>query len=313
MNKRNILIVLLLTFITIIFFINSNILYFSVMDSFNLFYDKVYLVLFPFLILGNILIEYNIPYYFGTVFGKTLSKLFNINSNSVFLVFLSMIIGFPTGAVYINKFYINNNIDKNETIKLLSISFFPSPIFVVSTIGIFLLKNIKAGIIILLSLYISNFILGIIIKNKYPIEIKNNIYIKTNSNFGIILKESILISFNTLLLILGNITIFMILSNLLFNYLDFNYFFNSLISGILEMTNGVNKISDLYISNILKTMFITFILSFSGLSIHSQVFSIINKKSIYKKVFINRLFCSFISLIVSLLIIIIYNFTIIFF
>lgn len=299
MNKHNVFILFFLSLITTVFFIHSNILYYSVMSSFNLFYDKVYLVLFPFLILGNILISYNVPYLFGKVFGNIFSKIFKINSYSSFLIFLSMITGFPTGSVYINKFFEEGFINSDEAIKLLSISFFPSPMFVISTVGVFLLKNIKLGIIILLSLYITNFLLGLIIRNKYKIEIKDNDIFNDIKPFGVILKESILTSFNTLLLILGNITIFMIISNLIFNYLSLNSFGNSLISGILEMTNGVKKISDLYISNILKVIYITFILSFSGFSIHSQVLSILNKNSIYKEVFINRIFASFLSVFIS--------------
>lgn len=300
MRKKITIIFLLI--ITILFFTNTNILYYSVMESFNLFYNKIYLVLFPFLILGNILISYNIPFYFGKYFGHIFKILFNINAHSSFIIFLSMITGFPTGAVYINKFLNDKYIDEIEATKLLSISFLPSPMFVISLIGIFLLKNIYLGIIILISLYITNLTLGIIIRNKYKVSF-NTFKIKTsNLNFGLILKDSIITSFNTLLLILGNITIFMILSNLLFNYLNFNEYLNALIAGIIEMTNGINKLSFLNLNDLLKVMLITFILSFSGLSIHSQVYSIINKDSIYKEVFINRIYASFLSLIISFLI-----------
>lgn len=306
MNKRNTLILLFFTVLTIVFFLHANILYYSVMDSFNLFYDKIYLTLFPFLILGNILISYNIPLYFGMVFGNLLSKIFKINSHSVFLIFLSLITGFPTGSVYINKFLENKYINEEETIKLLSISFFPSPMFVISTIGIFLLKNKTLSILILISLYITNFILGLLIRNKYKIKIISKKEIINKVNFGNIIKDSITTSFTTLFLILGNITIFMIISNLLFHYFNLNGISNAFISGILEMTNGIKKLSDLNISEILKVILITFTLSFSGLSIHSQVLSILNKNSIYKKVFINRICASLISVFVSFIIYILF-------
>lgn len=306
MNKRNIFILIFFTLLTIVFFLHANILYYSVMDSFNLFFDKIYLTLFPFLILGNILISYNIPLYFGLVFGKLFSKIFKINNHSVFLIFLSLITGFPTGSVYINKFLENKYINEEETIKLLSISYFPSPMFVISTIGVFLLKNKILGIIILISLYITNFILGLLIRNKYKIEFIDKKEIFNKTNFGTILKESITTSFNTLFLILGNITIFMIISNLIFHYFNLNEISDAFISGILEMTNGVKKINDLYISEFLKVILITFTLSFSGLSIHSQVLSILNKNSIYKKVFINRIFASLISIFISFIIYILF-------
>lgn len=301
MNKRNIFLLILLIITTFIFFANPNILYYSVLNSFNLFFDKVYLPLFPFLILGNILISYNVPYYFGKLFGNIFSKIFNINKNSSFLIFLSMLVGFPSGAVYINKYYDNKFIDDNEYIKLLSISFFPTPSFVISSVGIFLMNDIKLGIIILISLYITNFILGLFLrKNKSNFTV-NDIKIN-NKSFGSILKESIILSFNTLIIILGSITIFMIISNLIFDHFSFNVYFEGILTSILEMTNGIKKISELTLTNLLKIILITFSLSFSGLSIHTQVISILSNTNIYKKVFINRIFASFLSIIISFII-----------
>ena len=302
MNKQNIFIFISLLIITIFFFTNNEILYYSVLDSFNLFFDKIYIPLFPFLILGNILINYNFPYYFSIIFGKFFSKLFNINKQNSFFIFLSMLVGFPSGAVYINKYLENNLIDEEEAVKLLSISFFPTPSFVISSVGVLFLGNIKYGIIILISLYITNFLLGIFIRNKSNNKGVLNNDIRNTKSFGIILKESILLSFNTLIIILGSITIFMIISNLIFYYLSFNPFIESIISSILEMTNGIKKISDLSLTILLKILFITFSLSFSGLSIHSQVLSILSKPPIYKKVFINRIFASILSIIISYII-----------
>lgn len=298
MKKQNILILGILIIIIILFFLHPNILYYSAVESFNLFYDKIYLVLFPFLILGNILISYNVPFYFGIFCGTIFNKLFNINKNSAFLVILSAFTGFPTGALYINKLYQKEIISEDETIKLLSISFFPSPMFVISTIGSLLLKNKTLGILMLSSIYLTNILLGIIIRGK-NIKIKSFINHNQNKSFGLILKDSIETSFNTLLLILGNITIFMIVSNIFFYYFKFNSLFDSILSGILEMTNGIQKLSALSLSNFIKFILISFTLSFSGLSIHSQVLSIVNNSTIYKKVFINRIFASFLNIIVS--------------
>ena len=46
-------------------------------------------------------------------------------------------------------------------------------------------------------------------------------------------------------------------------------------SGILEMTQGINQVSLLNCSNHIKVFWITVFLSFGGLSIHSQILSLI--------------------------------------
>ena len=71
-----------------------------------------------------------------------------------------------------------------------------------------------------------------------------------------------------------------------------------IIKGILEMTQGIKFVSISNYSIIIKSIFITFFLSFGGFSVHLQVSSIISDTKIkYKNFLIARIFHSFISII----------------
>lgn len=114
-------------------------------------------------------------------------------------------------------------------------------------------------------------------------------------NLGEILSESITNSISTILLIGGFIVIFSsiisilnatgilnYISNIfvpLFNFLniDFN-FIKPLLSGILEITTGINNISNIACKKLsINIIFTAFLLGFGGISILLQVWSITSK------------------------------------
>ena len=81
-------------------------------------------------------------------------------------------------------------------------------------------------------------------------------------------------------LLLGIVTIFLILNSFLQSMLNLPSLPQAILAGILEMTQGVKLISALEISELLKVIIITMILSFGGFSVHMQVLGIISDAKI---------------------------------
>ena len=120
------------------------------------------------------------------------------------------------------------------------------------------------------------------------------------SNFGEILGKSILNSINTLLLIGGFIVFFSVIisiiksSNILnmlypiCKYLNINFdFVNSIILGLIEITNGIQMISKIpSFSLSINIILCSFLLGFGGISVLLQVSSIISKSDISIKPYI---------------------------
>ncbi|MDE6292258.1 MAG: hypothetical protein K2L98_01095, partial [Bacilli bacterium] len=101
---------------------------------------------------------------------------------------------------------------------------------------------------------------------------------------------------NILLNILGTITIFLMLANILPINIPF---IKICFSGILEVTNGLNKINLFFRGHILYDYLVLFILSFGGLSIFIQIKSILKDTSLnIRYFFISRLLCANISFII---------------
>lgn len=85
---------------------------------------------------------------------------------------------------------------------------------------------------------------------------------------------------NTLLLILGVITFFLIITQVIDNNLNINTYYQAILNGFFEMTQGLKYISLLEIPLKLKSTLSTMIISFGGLSVHMQVISILSDTNI---------------------------------
>lgn len=289
---------ILLTFILIIFLLNINIVLSSVTDASVIFYTKIFVSVFPFIILSNILIYFNYHLFLNKIFKKPLNKLFNISSSSIIFI-LSILSSMPSNSIYTKNLLDNKLINTTEANKILTFTYFPSISFMIGTVGYKMFNNIKIGIILLLSNYIYNILIGIYLrkdKNNFTLENENSI---NKTSFFDMLTNTILNAFKTCAIILGNLIIFIIIINILNKYLNINNTLLSILSGLLELTTGSNMLSLLDININLKIALTSLIINFSGLSILFQSKSILNDYNInIKRILIIKLIF---SIIISIL------------
>lgn len=259
----------------------------SVTFSISIWKDNLIPSLFPFFITSELLIHYGFVEFVGEILKKTMNRCFHLPGEASFVVIGSLVSGFPSSSKYISELLSNKQITQEEASYLLKFNHFSNPLFVIGTIGTLLLNNRNLGILILLIHIISNFIIA------YLYRPKNNPYkgnsssfinginkmhkkrIKDNSSFSEVLSKSIFKTIQTLLLLLGIITTFIIATTLLKKVLRLSAFSSSIISGLLEMTGGIKNIALLQIPLSMKACIIIFFISFGGFSIHMQVMSIL--------------------------------------
>ncbi len=298
---------LLLTLVLFIFIKNINIVISSAYEASLLFFNKIFISIFPFIILIDILIYYDYHTFLKNIFGKKLSKLFNIDPNTSIVFILSILTGSPANSIYIKDMLDNKQIDINTANKALLPSYFQSIPFVIGTIGVKLYNSFKIGLILWIFIFINNLLIGIYLrKNKQEIiNDKNNI--KNKDSLINIIKKSILKGINTSYDILGNLIIFTIIINLIKNLFNLNPILLSLISGFLEITNGIIQVNILNIDLIYKLLITLFFLSFSGLSIIFQTTSILsNYKINIKRILIIRLVFSIITCLLFYILLLFY-------
>ena len=286
-NIKDILKLMLFFIILSILLIFSKDNFKSVTNSVNIFISSIIPSLFPFIFFTEFMLNTDILNLLKDVTGKLLSKIFKVSKTSAPAIITGFLCGFPMGAKTVATLYENNSISKKEASKLLCFVNNCNPVFILSTIGIGILHNLKLGIILCISHYLSSILIGIIFFRNSSIDIihekglklnsldKNN-YITDEYIFEIT-KKCIKNTFSTLLMILG----FMIIFNLSFT-----------------IPSGINNIFNLEFSSSYKILTISFLLGFSGLCIISQIYSTISK---YSFSFIKLLFWKLIHGIISVI------------
>ncbi len=285
---------LLLTLILLIFIFNLDIVLLSTKQSCILFINKIFISIFPFIILSDILIYYDYHIFLKNIFGNFLSKIFNVDPNTSIIFILSMLTSSPTNAIYIKNMLDNKLINVETANKLLCFTYFPSISFVIGTIGIYMFNSFKIGLILWISILLNNILIGLYLR-KDKIESNNNYFNKKESLINTI-KNSILKAINTSFIILGILIIFTTIINVIEKNININPIILSIISSLLEMTSGITKASSLSINTIYKIIIIFFSLSFSGLSIILQSISILNEYNInFKRILTIKLSFSFIT------------------
>lgn len=278
MKKYSNLIIVMITFIILILILfNKEIVSNTIITSFYIWFNTLVPSMLPMFILSDILINYNFISFIPNKITNIISKIFNISKGAVLVLFISLIAGFPSNGVAIKSSYDLKLISKEEASHLLLFVHFANPLFILQTIGIFYLNNNSFGIIILISHVLSAFLIGVILRNKnHPT--KNNYISKNNKSqsFTTIFSSSIKKSINTLLMVSGTVTSFLIISTLICHIFDLNVYLETFVKGTLEMTMGLSSLSNLLICDIYKVVLSTAIISFGGLSIHLQVASVID-------------------------------------
>ena len=303
--KRNILPLLFVAFpLCLLIFSNSNLP--AIKSALLLWANSVVPSLFPFFVATELLMHTNIINLLGNLFNHFMKPLFNVRGEGSFAFIMGIISGYPIGAKIASNFRENNICSKEECERLLSFTNNSGPLFIIGTVGILMFRNTTIGILLFFTHLLACITVGFIFRfwkrnNKISNDILKNDTLNSSkknvsfSNLGEILAESITSSISTILLIGGFVVIFSsiisilkasgILNNIsivispIFQLLNIDTsFIQGLLTGFLEITNGINIISSIACKNLsINIIFTAFLLGFGGISIFLQVWSITSK------------------------------------
>lgn len=314
--KRNILPLLFLVFsFCLLIFSKSNLP--AVKSGLLLWSNSIVPSLFPFFVATELLMHTNIINLLGRLLNGYMKPFFNIRGEGAFAFVMGIISGYPVGAKIATNLRENNICSKEECERLLSFTNNSGPLFIIGTVGILMFRNTTIGVLLFITHLLSCLTVGFIFRfwkkgkntfntvsldSSYKLN-KSKAYVSF-SNLGEVLAESITNSISTILLIGGFVIIFSsiisilnasgILNNLCFLisplfelvHLDTN-FIQGLLTGILEITNGINIISSIACKKLsINIVLSAGLLGFGGISVLLQVWSIVAKTDLSIKPYI---------------------------
>lgn len=289
-TKKNIYFLYLLILLEFIVIYKSKIVINSVMDSSLMFILKIFPSLFPTMVIGNLLVKENVQLIIPKFIKKIFKKLYGYNDTMTGIFIISMFTGTPSNAMYINEYLEKGLLNEKQAVTLLCTTHFINPLFVIGGVGIGVFKSAKIGFLLLMVLWLSNFIKAFICRSKWEKDKNNELEnnpLKFISDLSYVIKKSI----NSLLMIFGIVIMFNLLTTLIKNVFYLNDVSSTIINGILEMTGGTAALSKLNINKMIKIIISYVFLNFGGFCIHMQTMSMMeNKKIRYFKYLIFRLF-----------------------
>lgn len=295
-KNRNYFMCLLITMFIFLFVYNLQSCIDAALVGVNLVVKTIIPTIFPFSVICNLLISYDGVGLYSKILGPILCKPLKLSKSSSFPIVASFLSGYPLGCKYCCDLYSLGYIDKKEFERLLNIASNASPMFLIGSIGATMLGDVKLGFILLISNYLSPIIVGILTINRSKISFnskelpKNN----TNTNFGSALKSALDNGINTTLQVGAFVVLFSIIVSIIKNNAYISIAFNNieaflnlpkysiygLFLGSVEFTNGCKLITTLPLTLPFKLAIISFICSFSGLSVIAQISSFIYKYDI---------------------------------
>ena len=285
-----------LTIFTIFLFKENVVIHDTIILSCELFLTKVFPALFPMMILSNLFIYFGLPELLCKYLGKGFQKIFHTSPYGAFAFFISSFSGSPANAYTIKNLEQQGYLNTEEASFVLSFSFFNNPLFLYTMLSLIFPNKPFVVIKLILLPYVINLTLGFLTRKKEPNEGKK-ILSTPEKNFGSFLSTSIKETMNTLLFVLGTISIFMLLNALI------NPQKIPIIAGILEISQGLNSLININLTSKIKEILAILFISFGGLSIHLQIKGIISDTKIsYQKFLKMRILQTLISCLIILVI-----------
>ncbi len=207
-------------------------------DGLHLIATAVLPVLFPFFVLTSLILD------------------LTQTTKSWTVCLLAYCSGYPNGARLTQNLYTQKRINLCQAQQLLIMTSTPSPFFVIATVGMVFLKNIKLGCIIFLCTVISALINGWLWRPRYNSNFAQQTIPmpKTPGNFFTLFSNALSSATTAIINVCGVVLFFYIVTHLLR--------LPTFLSGLLEMTTGVAATTNPFL--------VQFFVTFGGISVAMQ-------------------------------------------
>ncbi len=292
---------LLIVFLSMIALaINSSNVINSLKDAMTLCFTTVIPSLFPFMVLSNMFVG-NLGEGSLKFLQKGAKSIFGISHYGCAAFICGILCGYPVGAKCVGNLYKEGKISLSEAESLVAYSNNSGPLFIIGAVGVGMFSSVKIGVILYLMHILTALICALLLK-PYTY---SKVYISKSNYRKKELAQCICESTLSILNVCGFILFFAFVNELIVPLVKLMpSLIKILLTSFLEITNGAKTISECGFSKEIKIALCAMALGWSGLSVHLQVKSILSPLGIsLKKYYICRVFISFVSCILTFLIV----------
>ena len=132
----------------------------GIKNGFLLLGNNLIPALFPFMVLSSYISQSTIAQAISKFFEKPFRFIFKASGYGVIAMILGCLGGYPVGAKTVCEFYESGKISRNDAERLLYWCINPSPAFLITAIGTFMLGDAEIGFILYFSCLLSSLTIG---------------------------------------------------------------------------------------------------------------------------------------------------------
>jgi len=132
----------------------------GIKNGFLLLGNNLIPALFPFMVLSSYISGSTIAEIISKLFEKPFKFIFKASGYGVIPFILGSLGGYPVGAKTVCEFYENGKISQNDAQRLLYWCINPSPAFLITAVGTFMLGNTTSGFLLYFSCLLSSLTVG---------------------------------------------------------------------------------------------------------------------------------------------------------
>lgn len=296
-NKKNVVYPLIVLVLLVLLTIFSKDCLTAAKNGLKLCLETAVPSLFPFFVISALAVDTGLTALLGRFFTPVMKNLFSLPGHAAMAFVMGITGGYPVGAQTAAELYDASLCSKKETERMLSFCNNTGPAFIIGVCGTGIFGSFKVGLLLYFIHILSALIVGLIfrpakvsradahtilLRQKNPVSInfiKSLIDAIKNGFLSCINVSAFVVFFSVVIAILNKTGLIAFLSAMLaplFMLLGLPRDLCSvMLSGIVEMTNGLNLLSAMNenISVLLPTS--AFLLGFGGFSVHCQTLSLL--------------------------------------
>jgi sporulation integral membrane protein YlbJ len=289
----------------------------------NIWWEVVFPASLPFFIASEILMGFGVVHFLGVLLEPLMRPIFRVPGTGAFVLAMGLSSGYPIGAKLTARLREQNLITRAEGERLVSFTNNANPLFLSGAVAVGFFHDVTLSFILMLTHYSSSLMVGFLMRFHDPYagisipaeRTMDNILaraframhrarLEDGRPAGKLMGDAVSSSVNTLLLVGGFIIMFSVIINILTIIQVTKFFsaaisvillpfgvpellFPSIISGFFEITLGA-QLASMVPSTITMSWKIAVasgFLAWSGMSVHSQVASILSTTDIRYKPF----------------------------
>lgn len=263
--------------------------------------------LFPFMVLSSFIIGSGLADTCGRFFEPFTRRVFKLPGCAGTPLILGAIGGYPVGASAVAQLCKSGSLSKRESERLLCFAINSSPAFIIGAVGAGFLGNVKAGILLYIVHLSASMTIGLIMRffsksgvpgkgeketRRKPAPKKNLstafVTSVTSSAQSVIAISAFVVLFSSINALMDSTGATAGAASALSKFLPYPSgdpkFFDRIITGILEVTNGCAAAAGSY--GMAAVLLTAAALGFSGLSVQFQVISMISEADLSARPFI---------------------------